>query len=95
MLTGDNFSIIFNFSKQVASRKLAKIQFTAQPEDESATFSLTSEILMAVGEAVLLCIFGPDIVSGDKYLMVNQWTDGEKKPVPLAIAFQNTFSQSH
>lgn len=50
---------------------------------------------MAVGEAVLLCIFGPEIVSADKYLMVNQWTDGEKKPVPLAIAFQNTFSQSH
>ena len=92
LFTGDNFSILFNFTKQVASKRLTKIQFTNKEGAEETSFSLTSEILMAIGEVVLLIMFGPQIIGADKYLMVPHWTNGEKKPTPFAIAFQNTYS---
>ena len=95
LFAGDNFNILFNFTKQVSSRRLTKIMFTAEEGAKDTNFSLTAEILQAVGEVILLMMFGPEIIGQDKFLMVTHWTNGEKKATPFAIAFQSTFSQSY
>ena len=69
--------------------------YSVKDNDSKLTINLTTEILDCVAELVLKMIFSAGVVDQDKFLMVQQWSNGKQKAMPFSTAFASVYAKSH